>query len=148
MSSANLQNRKSHQTLHLALNSVVIAAIITTFGSIILTRMPELLLQIGLTGPLTTDPCVSAKLVSPSANPNRADAARFSVTNIAQIGWNKPDCIMTIEINQNNEMKSKLTGMKNGASIKLGDPSSGETEIKLWREGQTIPSDSVWVSIK
>lgn len=153
MSRSNSQKQGSHSPGCVVLIVTILVAIITATGYIIAAysnQLPlgPLLQKVGLSATRTPDPCFSAKLVSPTGTHNRNDAAAAPVTNTLQIEWDQPSCIMTLEINQQNRMINKTKGVQSKQTIILGRPDSGETEIKLWREGESTSSDSIWVWIK
>jgi hypothetical protein len=139
----------------------IIAAIIATWGSTV-KKWPlatkGTLVVVGLiigfgVGMLVTcnrDPCLSAKITSPQGAPpdRRNDAAFFPTSSPVEVSWDRTDCVMAIEYFQNNKQGAKYKNVTSGQMINVGAPGSGETEIKLWREGATEPSHSVWVWVK
>ncbi|UCE04478.1 MAG: hypothetical protein JSW07_12690 [bacterium] len=94
------------------------------------------------------DPCLLARIVSPKGTKYRQDAANFPVENNVEIKWEPSDCIMTVEYYQKNMLQKKLRGIKSGEIINIGRANSGETEIKIWREGSSEPTDTIWVWVK
>jgi hypothetical protein len=92
--------------------------------------------------------CFDAKIISPSGTDDKNTAAGFPITNTVTISWEPPECVMIVQSYQNNELKSDYRPVTSGTDINIGDPGSGETEIKIWSEGATEPSDSIWVWIE
>jgi len=94
------------------------------------------------------DKCLSAKISSPLGSSNRQDALTYCVKNNVAVTWAPPNCVMTIEYYQNNRLQKKYYNMVSSSKINIGEPNSGETEIKIWREGSSVPSDSIWVWVR
>ena len=92
-----------------------------------------------------SDPCFKAKIISPSGTDDKNIAAGFPVTNMITISWEPSECVMIVQSYQNNELKTDYRPVTSGTDINIGDPGSGEMEIKIWSEGSPEPSDSIWV---
>ena len=89
--------------------------------------------------------CFSVKLTAPIGARDRRDATAYRVPSDVEVLWDLDECIMTIEYYQGNQLKRKYKNMQSGQKINIGVSGSGETEIKIWREGSAQPSDSIWV---
>ncbi|MFQ5613125.1 MAG: sugar-binding protein, partial [Anaerolineae bacterium] len=94
------------------------------------------------------DACFDAKIVSPAGSNDKNTAAGFPVTHTVTISWEPPECVMIVQSYQNNELKRDYRPVTSGTDINIGDPGSGETEIKIWREGFTEQSDNIWVWVE
>jgi hypothetical protein len=98
-----------------------------------------------------SDPCFSAKIISPSGDrsTNGDQAERYGVeaTSIA-VTWEPPECTMIIQCYQNFKPEPELdTGeVKSGHTIHI--EGSGKTEIKIWRKGFSTQSDAIWIWVK
>lgn len=94
---------------------------------------------------VTQVPCSESRITSPSGTQDRGRSANFPVLNTFTISWEPADCRMTVEYYQNDQLQNKLFDVTSGTSINISNP--GETEIKIWEQGNNIPSDSMWVSV-
>ena len=98
------------------------------------------------------DPCLSAKIVSPRGAEWDKDASHpdYRVTSEIAISWQPDSCVMTVQSYQKKMPKPihEYKGVVSGTKLKIGNPSSGVTEIKLWREGFNDPAHSIWVMIE
>jgi len=98
--------------------------------------------------PTPSDPCSSATIVSPEGAENRPDAKLYKVSSEIEISWQPSGCVMVVQSYQNERLKYDHKGVEPGTKLKIGEPDSGETEIKIWRDGFDKPSDSIWVWIE
>jgi hypothetical protein len=97
---------------------------------------------------LEEEPCSRVQITMPQGTKNKQDAGKFPVSNQVVVTWEPADCVMIVQFYQNNEVQQEYKNVVSGTELDIGEPGSGETEIKLWREGFTQPSNSTWVWIQ
>ncbi len=93
--------------------------------------------------------CANAKIVSPGGSRASQLAPNFQVDNEVAITWRPAGCIMVVQSYQHSLPKpvSDMKYVKSGTRLRIGEPDSGLTEIKIWLDGENKPSDSIWVWI-
>lgn len=102
----------------------------------------------------TGDPCLRAKISSPQGIKNRAHAKSYMVEHKIPVSWTVPTgerCVMVVQSYQKSNpdpVRNYEEGVVSGTIIDLGDPGSGETQIKIWVVGSSAPADDTWVWIK
>lgn len=105
----------------------------------------------GASGGSSTSPqdCSSAKIADTIGTCDRSQAQNFHVSSVIQMKWNPSQCEMTVQSYQHdNPNPVRHHGIvAYGDEITIGDPGTGETEIKIWMPGASQPSDSKWVWI-
>lgn len=103
-----------------------------------------------LTPTLTPGPCNTAKIRSPEGAKSMEDAIRCEVENEVEITWEPSNCIMVVQSYEvdNPDPIEEYRDVTSGTKLKIGEPGSGLTEIKIWVEGFSVPSDNIWVCIK
>ena len=95
--------------------------------------------------------CCETTITSPQGTHQRTDASLFPVSNNVTLSWDRPGCVMTAQYWQSNELQYEYKNMVSGTNINIGTPGSGETEIKIYREGEICQGDGltdytwVWV---
>lgn len=102
----------------------------------------------------TGDPCLRAKISAPQGVKDRAHAATRMVEYEIPISWTAPNreaCAMIIHSYQKSNpdpIRNTIKPVVPGTILDIGDPGSGETQIKIWVDGSPIESDDIWVWIK
>ena len=96
----------------------------------------------------TPDPCFSARIQSPQGAHDKKDAAAYPVSNNIKITWEPTNCVMIVQYYQKQELRHTYENVVSGSEINIGEAGSGETEIKIWREGYEDPTESIWVWVK
>jgi hypothetical protein len=98
------------------------------------------------------DPCSRAKINSPLGTDQRRNAAAYVVSSDVKISWEIPDpnirCVMDVQYYQNNQLIKKYENMTSGVTINIGEPNSGETEIKIWIPDTEVIVDDIWVWVE
>lgn len=94
------------------------------------------------------EPCLCAKITAPGGTRVRNNAAAFKTSSPVELSWDKTECVMAVEYYQGEKLKNKYRQKTSGERINIGIPGSGETEIKIWWEGSSQPSDSIWVWVQ
>lgn len=102
----------------------------------------------------TGDPCLKAKISAPTGTKEKTRAAAYQIdNNEVPVSWTPPSgerCVMTVQAYQkaNPVPVREYKNVVSGTILDIGDPGSGETEIKIWVEGYNTPVDNIWVWIK
>ncbi|MBI3151996.1 MAG: hypothetical protein HYZ21_07690 [Chloroflexi bacterium] len=101
----------------------------------------------------TGDPCLEARISAPIGTKEKAHAAAYQVNYEIPVSWTPPSgekCVMTVQTYQkaNPVPVREYKNVVIGTILNLGDPGSGETEIKIWVEGYATQVDYIWVWIK
>ena len=98
------------------------------------------------------DPCSRAKISSPLGTNQRRNAAAYVVSSDVKISWDVPDpnvrCVMDVHYYQNNQLIKNYENTTSGVTINIGEPNSGETEIKIWIPDTEIIVDDIWVWVE
>jgi hypothetical protein len=98
------------------------------------------------------DPCSRAKINSPQGTSQRNNAAAYVVSSDVKISWVTPDpdirCVMDVQYYQNNQHIKTYENQLSGNTINIGEPNSGETEIKIWIPDTEIIVDDIWVWVE
>ena len=91
--------------------------------------------------------CSVARITSPQGTHNKEQVRNFRVSDEVIMAWKPSHCEMTIQSYQNGQLRRQYDNIGSGTTLELGDPGSGETEIKIWETDAGQPSDSIWVWI-
>jgi len=93
-------------------------------------------------------PCARARIVSPAGSKDRQGANDFPVANEVAIAWEPPDCPMVVQSYQHDNPVPVLNqnDVRSGTRVRIGEPNSGRTEIKIWG-GADKPADAIWAYV-
>ena len=82
----------------------------------------------------TLDPCATVQFVSPAGARDIVSAQAYPVDSEIMIQWEPADCVLTVQSYQKrNPVPVTVTkNVESGDKVKIGEPGSGETEIKIW----------------
>jgi hypothetical protein len=97
---------------------------------------------------LVCDTCFYVEIVSPQGTHIRENAPSFPVSNTVEISWEPSECVMIVQYYRNDRLEDEYKSVTSGTEINVGAPSSGETEIKIWREGFEEQTDNIWVWVE
>jgi hypothetical protein len=93
----------------------------------------------------TLHPCASAQIVTPIGAMDEVNAEAHKVDSEITIQWVPSGCVLTVQSYQNYNLVTDTKEVVSGTTLKIGEPGSGKTEIKIWWKDY---SRSIWVSIK
>jgi hypothetical protein len=101
----------------------------------------------------TGDPCLRAKISAPQGTKNNVHAAAYQVEYKIPISWTPPSgerCVMVVQSYQkaNPVPVREYKAIVSGTILDIGDPGSGETQIKIWVDGSSTAADDTWVWVK
>jgi hypothetical protein len=89
------------------------------------------------------------KITGPEGAELRVDAEGHDIPLDTQIAWEPNSCIMVVQAYQGNDLVEDLEKQESGEAtvrhVTLGR--TGETELKIFREGFETPSNSIWVNV-
>ena len=96
------------------------------------------------------NPCQHAQITYPSGAPQGL-SADSQISSPVEIGWDPPECVMTVEFYQVGKLWRSYRNATSGQRFNIGSADSGETQIQIWvagSEGIGEPADSIWVWVK
>jgi hypothetical protein len=123
-----------------------------SWQTIIIVVFALSLLLVACLPPQPSDPCATAKIVSPPGAKNKTDASHpnYNVSSEIEIKWEPSECVMVVQSYQRENPKPvyEYKGVVSGEKKLIGKAGSGATEIKIWRDGFNKQADNIWVWIK
>jgi hypothetical protein len=102
--------------------------------------------------PTATVTPTSTPIPTPQPTPNNCYAAQITslitnehVTSPVTVSWVPDTCKMVVQYYQNGQFLGEWHNVHSGIQIEI--PSPGLTEIKIWKDGASLPADYVWVIV-
>jgi hypothetical protein len=92
----------------------------------------------------TLDPCATIQIVSPRVE-SETNAAANPIDSETVIRWVPSNCVLTVQTYQNNKLMSETKDVVSETTLKIGEPGSGKTQIKVWWNNYET---STWVVIR
>jgi hypothetical protein len=91
----------------------------------------------------------NAHLTNPKGAELEIDAKLYDVPLDTQITWEPNSCVMVVQGYQEHDLVKELDSQETGEPTvrQATFSTTGETELKIFREGFETPSNSIWIRV-